>query len=463
MKMSFRAMAAAAACAGFCFGQVDLSGTVTDVGGAPIHGALVRMLAGQLWDTTDAAGKYKITGAPGSATLPSDLQSGSVQYSSITNGRFSFSLPEKTPVSVEMFDLTGRRVASLMNEELPAGEHTVDLRGSRVASAVLLLRAAIGPNTRVLRYVPMTLGGSAAASVQRSTQTILAKAYANVDTLRASAPGYYAESKGIGAYTGVVDFTLLKPDSTKSTMGTAAQVDGSADRMAAYGRTQYFWADVGGDSTAFVQVVSAVSDQAVDIMLTFSPDFVDLTYGQNIEGWKHHSFMDLVKSDHIEVILVGIDSNAVKDTVLHIKLDLISPCPDAPSGYCALGVGGDGQVISGDASKIISWGTSMDDNLNYYACADTANSPATDSNYTPNASCPEYQYFASYRLTVDPSLFGSSEFYRVNMTYVHASPAKTPTETYDVFEGGTPPPDDDPWKEFNPFPVPQDTIPVRPD
>jgi hypothetical protein len=128
-------------------------------------------------------------------------------------------------------------------------------------------------------------------------------------------------------------------------------------------------------------------------------------------------------------------------TVFKGKLDLISSAADAPSGYASLGpLGGDGTIETGSADDILSYGSSMDDNLNYYGYDMLENSPATDSVYTVNPDYPNWEYYAIYRLSLKPEAFGSSGYGSANMTYVHASPAKTGSDTYEVFEIPEPPP-----------------------
>ncbi|MBD3239096.1 MAG: hypothetical protein GF331_00815 [Chitinivibrionales bacterium] len=443
--------------------QVSLNGTVYDVDGAPISGALVRMLRGDLHDITDAAGRYEIN-----ATIPVILTPAapSVSRYEIGNGRVSFSLRSPTHVKVEIFDMRGARLGVLLDRKLPAGQHAALLEAAK-GQGMLLVRTAFDGRRYASRYLPLAQGRAAAAPAPRTVDNTAAlgkSAGGPLDTLRASAPGYLSSSEMIGAYTGTVNFVLQKPDS--STGSTAGQEDGSLDRLAAYGMEQYFYGDFGNGTEPMVQVLSAVGDNAVDAMLTFNPDFTDNSYGENAIGWSHHSFRHVYGSDHIELMML----NGVGDTVLHVKIDLLSSCPDAQSGWCSLGLEGDGELIKGDASAILSFGTSMDDNLNYYGCDTfTTSSPPTDSVYTPSPQCPNWEYYASYRITVDPAIFGPSGYGGVFMTSVHASPSKTGIETVPVTEGPPLNPDspDNPWQYFDPYinpdpvvPDTTDTIPV---
>lgn len=193
-----------------------------------------------------------------------------------------------------------------------------------------------------------------------------------------------------------------------------------------------------------VKIVTAVSDEVVDMALVFNPGFVDLTYGTNRVGWNKHTFQDLVRSDHVQI--------AVKDNsgtiVWEGKIDLITACPDATSGYCTLGpIDGDGEITVGSADDVISYSTSMDENLNYYGYELFTDSPATDATYTPNPDYPNWQYYAVYRISFDPAIFGSGSFGGIYMTSVHASPAKAEgSDTVPVTEGEKPTDEEDPFK-----------------
>ncbi len=179
------------------------------------------------------------------------------------------------------------------------------------------------------------------------------------------------------------------------------------------------------------------ADGTITIRSTFAKTFVDNTYGTNAIGWgtKGHTFSNLVGSDHVQLALFD-NSNTKK---LEFKLDYITASNTAPSGYKTLGVlGGEGQMILGNASDVVSVRTSIDSNLNGFGYVLTTNSPVTDLNYTPNPSYPNWIFEVWYEVTVKASAFGTSGFKNPMIASVHASPSKTGNNTEVVVPGDCP-------------------------
>lgn len=189
------------------------------------------------------------------------------------------------------------------------------------------------------------------------------------------------------------------------------------------------------------------SKDLIHVRLTLNPGFVDNTYGSTAIAWSGgdagmmgpmtmgHTFWDLVDSDHCEVDFRD-SSDAI---VLSFNLDYISSDVQALSGYTSLGVsGGDGNMLVGDASSIVYYGSSLSRDLN--ACgygSYTTNSPATDTNYTPNPLTPNWDYDVVYDVWVLKSALPSSGW-SVSIPYVHASPSKM-ASTYTVVPAPCPP------------------------
>jgi hypothetical protein len=213
---------------------------------------------------------------------------------------------------------------------------------------------------------------------------------------------------------------------------------------------QCFYGDPGdpilGDSIPLVKIIHRINGDNLELIVIFTPKFVDNSYGVNGIGWNpnrpHTLARDLEGSDHVELSLL----NGGGTQIFHLRLDLISFVDSTVSGYDALGpFGGDGSLIVGSAEDIVSYTTSLDENLNDYGYVTgpdspvLTDSPETDSVYTPNPAYPRWDFNVVYHLTVKLSAFGSSGFGTASMTSVHASPSKTPIETILVTEGECPP------------------------
>ncbi|MFW5959880.1 MAG: carboxypeptidase-like regulatory domain-containing protein [Chitinivibrionales bacterium] len=423
--------------------SVDISGRVEDQSGQPLSGAVITLDKGDTTVTTDSEGMYEITGviSPVLHSVP-DL---GVSRAVINRNQLSLSVEQNVDVRAEVFDVRGREIGVPVSERLLPGEYTFSILNRPEASGAYILRLAVGSEVSSFRLMNLR-GRPGIETGHRSEKPVeqgIAKSAAVLDTVNASKAGYTRSSAQVTSWDGVYDFVL---DTLESSVGTSPIEDGSADRFETAGESQYYWGDPGtGEEIPLVMISNAVTEGAVDVMVVFNPGFVDLTYGTGAQGWspnRGHTFKDLVASDHVEIAV----RNAAGDTVFHGRLDLLSPTDQTSSGYASLGpVGGDGSIIAGNESDIISYGSSFCDNINYYGYSDFENSPSTDSTFSPNPDYPNYEFYVAYRLTLDSDAFGESGYGDVGMTSVHASPAKTPDETVTVYEG------DPPENTFNPF------------
>ncbi len=170
------------------------------------------------------------------------------------------------------------------------------------------------------------------------------------------------------------------------------------------------------------QVWRTNADGSITIRTTLAKTFVDNTYGTGIIGWSSHKFSDLTGSDKLTMSL--FDVNGVKK--IEFSQDYITASTNFPSGYGSLGVsGGDGGMVSGNASSIVSATSSMDVNFNNYGYVLITNSPTTNASYTPNSTYPNWIYDVWYEVTVSASTFGTAGFGYPLITGTHASPSKT--------------------------------------
>ena len=226
--------------------------------------------------------------------------------------------------------------------------------------------------------------------------------------------------------------------------GTGYSGGGTCDTPPSGGTTECFYPVGATPGTAMPAatawyVLEAMSGvQLLHVRLTFTPTFVDNTYGSTAIGWpKGHKFSELVGSDHAE--LSFLDKAATEK--LHFKMDYISKSSAAPSGYACLGVtGGEGRMILGDASAITKAITSLDRNLNERGYASyLVDSPPTNAQYTPSASTPNWDYRVVYEMWVKNDALGAAGFGNVQLKFVHASPSKIGTNTVTVVPGPCPP------------------------
>jgi hypothetical protein len=178
-------------------------------------------------------------------------------------------------------------------------------------------------------------------------------------------------------------------------------------------------------------------DVAVQFMQ--SQGIVDNRYGTNATaatGWPGgHKFNDLLGSDAAEFQFT--DGN--NKVVLDFLADYISQATSAkfgdgitisyPSGYGTLGeLGGDGKMISGSASNVLSVHTTISDTLNqsstFYGF--TVNSPPETSPLSGISKPPGWNYVDGYYVLVSHNAFGAAGFGGMTIPYIHDSPSKLP-------------------------------------
>lgn len=201
-------------------------------------------------------------------------------------------------------------------------------------------------------------------------------------------------------------------------------------------------------------------EEYVHVRVIFDPNFVDTVYGECAAetGWgsRGHKFGDLVGSDHTELMLYNCDD----ELSMHFKVDFLSKNPESACGYANLGVtGGDGKMTIGNAEDVLAVGTSLDRNLNGCGYCDdeiddsggmggpgsgVAQSPCPSGDgYEPSTEAPEWDFRMVYEIWISADAFGDSGFCRPDIESVHASPAKTSSDTILVEPDDCPPPPDD--------------------
>lgn len=158
----------------------------------------------------------------------------------------------------------------------------------------------------------------------------------------------------------------------------------------------------------------------------------DNTYGSGVIGWpgSNHKFKHLTGSDKLQFRFH--DANGVK--VLDFHMDYLSASSAFPSGFGSLGpFGGDGELLFGSAGHVVSFTSSLAENLNHpanvpFKAGLTTNSPTAlvagnvvvDAAQAPGG----WNHVNAYSVVIQSAAFGASGFGSVAIPDQHNSPSK---------------------------------------
>lgn len=240
------------------------------------------------------------------------------------------------------------------------------------------------------------------------------------------------------------------------------------------GATCFFGEEMETPSATVEYITESIEEnEYVHLRVVFDPNFVDTVYGAcSVDtGWPAkggkkpkdpkpgmpedpnapeepapeeetpigHTFEDLLRSDHVELMLYNCDD----ELSMHMKVDFLDDkTATTECGYATAGVsGGEGEMFVGEASDVLAVGTSLDRNMNGCGYCELENSPCpSGDSFEPSAEAPEWDFRMVYELWIKRSAFGDSGFCRPDVEYVHASPAKADVDTVLVEPGDCPPP-----------------------
>ena len=152
----------------------------------------------------------------------------------------------------------------------------------------------------------------------------------------------------------------------------------------------------------------------------------DNTYGVNAQNWPGgHTFGNLTGSD--QATWSFRNANGVE--VLAFAEDYISASGAFPSGYGTLGVlGGDGDMILGNAAHVLAVNTSLTDNLNKQPFLGNLAQYTVNSPSLADPNSPLWEYRMVYTVVVSKDAFGPTGFGSVMIADQHNSPTKPPFE-----------------------------------
>ncbi|NLL13380.1 MAG: hypothetical protein GX267_08250 [Fibrobacter sp.] len=409
---------------------IDLSGIISNRKGETLSNAIVTLEKSMIATESNSDGKYSLNKIVGVKPTVSSVQMPSFL---LKNGLLTIKHNRAGKWGIRAFDLNGKMIWDKSGNII---DENLQIKLLQVPSVTLYV-LSLGQSEFIIRANTVNGIYSVLPNYSSTTGLTASASSSSNDTIRVSKAGYVTTRLPVNNLSGTLNIVLdtLVNDS----VGKSSLVDGSMDRLTRYGEAQYFWGTLGDVEQPLVKIVHAVSNDVVDIEVIFSPYFVDNTYGTNAIGWgkRGHTFADLYESDHVALSI----SNADGDIVFEGKLDLISQTKKTQSGYACLGpFGGEGKLSKGNPSDIVSFGNSLDDNLNYFGYNLQTNSPATDSTYKVNPQYPYWQYYVVYRLSIKASAFGESGYGKALMSSVHASPSKDKKNTITVIEKDPPVP-----------------------
>jgi hypothetical protein len=190
---------------------VNLRGTVQNQAGKPVANAIVELIKQKLKDTTGADGAYSIVQGTG-VQLPLLLPDS--RFISQSNGFVVFSLPEPSPVKVEIFDTKGNLLQREVQQKAATGFYRfkIEETARTRASKLLIVKASIGQEQVTLRYFPVHDSkytvSNAPESNARTGKNGFVKLAAVNDTLKTTAPNYRPQVTVITSYDKVVNIKL---------------------------------------------------------------------------------------------------------------------------------------------------------------------------------------------------------------------------------------------------------------
>jgi polyhydroxybutyrate depolymerase len=188
---------------------INLRGKVSNKAGNPVSNAIVTLVKQGISDTTGADGMYAIAGGTG-VQLP--LLMPQNQFISMSNGFVIFSLPAPSPVKVEIFDTKGNLLKREVKQNAITGFYRFKIEENAHASKLLIIKASIGQDQVILRYLPVhnsmyavRNGAGSGVGVEKNGFVKLA---AVNDTLKTTAPNYKTQITAITSYDQLVNITL---------------------------------------------------------------------------------------------------------------------------------------------------------------------------------------------------------------------------------------------------------------
>ncbi len=254
--------------------MINLRGMVSNRAGKPISDAVVELVKQQLKDTTGSDGTYHISSSTASVS-PIFL----LPYTKsivINKGFLEYSLPETSPLKIEIYSINGALLKSELLWNASPGFYRFNIEENFRAASLLVIRTAIGQDEFTFRYLPLHSGRSSLSrtAVSAAVRGKWAKIAAVNDTLKVTAANYTAKTIAITSYDQELNITL-------DTAGAAGRSAGCGKNPTLAGGSHTIQS--GGQSRSFMLRLPPNYDKNHPYPLVFAFHWVGGTMG-DVDG-----------------------------------------------------------------------------------------------------------------------------------------------------------------------------------
>jgi polyhydroxybutyrate depolymerase len=243
---------------------INLRGTVSNQAGKPIANATVTLVRQGMKATTGADGAYSITG-PIVAVLPLLIPQKESIF--LDKGVLVFSIPNPSPVKVEIFDVKGNLLKKESVRNVPAGFYRFTIADNSGAAKLLVIKASSGQHEVTFRYLPLQNGkyrvNQFNGSRSLSGGNKLALLAAISDTLKTTAANYTTKAVTITSYDQALNITL-------DTAGGGAKPSAGCGKTTTLKGEQRLKISVGGKDREYIIRLPDDYDQTHPYPLWFS-------------------------------------------------------------------------------------------------------------------------------------------------------------------------------------------------
>jgi hypothetical protein len=182
--------------------QISLTGTVTNTSGQPLSGVIVKLLAALVSDTTDANGKYSLSGVV--SVLPNNLVNPKEDVISYQNNKFIFNIQQPSMLCAKIYSLNGKQIANLYDGYINKGEKQIPFSFLNNGKTIYFLKVVYNNQKYSFKILPNL--NSTFRLLQQNN--IYLKKTAAVDWITATKSGYASHLEQLSVLTGVKDIVL---------------------------------------------------------------------------------------------------------------------------------------------------------------------------------------------------------------------------------------------------------------